>query len=68
MKSDVGGGAEEVLFTFRRHPSVRRAASPSRRGYTATPLCSPPRIFSAIWVRAFESRPGSRTLGVACIT
>lgn len=68
MKSSVGGGAEEVLFIFQRHPSVRRAASPSRRGYAVTPLCSPLRIFSAIWARAFEFRPGNRAPGVLCIT
>lgn len=38
-----------VLFTFQCHPSVKQPAIPSRRDYTATPLCSPPHIFSTIW-------------------
>lgn len=48
-----------VLFTFQCHPSVKQPVIPSRRDSAATPLCSPPRIFSTIWGGAFEPRRGN---------
>lgn len=37
-------------------PSI---SQPTASSLTAPPLCSPPHIFSAIWARAFELRPGN---------